>query len=245
MSTTNDGSTTDDDSASAEAIQCPVEGCEYEGSMDSVAAHVLGTRDDRHSLDDLRLAPGDGEDFGSETGDRSVPVAPEDLPEDFDLSFVRDALVLLELVREYDVGSLDELDESELTGLYALLADLRGSADEARRTVRNELLDRLDADRDIDTEFGEVTRYSYEATDLEDEERVAERLERAGVDPESVTSLDPEKVERAVEETDLRLEDVFEVEEVERLRLTDADADERREKLRSFDPELRRALERL
>lgn len=241
---TPDERTTDDGSASTDASECPVEECEYEASMDSVAAHVLGTQDDRHSLDGLRWTR-DDDGTDSETSGRSVPVIPEELPEDFDLSFARDALVLLELVRGYGVESLDELDETELTDLYALLADLRGSADDARKEVRNELLDRLDADQDIDAELGAVSRYSYETTDLEDEERVAERLERAGVEREAVTSLDPEKVERAVEETDLRLEDVFEVDEVERLRLTATDADERREKLSSFEPELRQLLERL
>lgn len=244
MSTTDDSATANEDSTSTDAVECPVDGCEYEGPMESVAAHFLGTPEDRHSLDDVRFARDGDRGSDSGTGGRSASETPAELPDDLDLSFLRDALSLLELLEEYDADSFDELDEVELTDLYVLLAALRGSADDARKAVRDELHDRLDADQDVDAGFGTVSRYSYEATDLADEDRVRERLERAGVDPDAVTSLDSEKVEKAVEETDLRREDVFDLEEVERLRVTDTEDDDREGSVSGLDADLRRLLER-
>lgn len=243
MSTTDDAATANEDSTSTDAVECPVDGCEYEGPMESVAAHLLGTPEDRHSLDDVRFVRDGGRGSGSGTDGRSASEASPELPDDLDASFLRDALSLLELLEGYDADSLHELDEVELTDLYVLLAALRGSADDARKAVRDELHDRLDADQDVDAEFGTVSRYSYEAADLADENRVRKRLERAGVDPDAVTSLDPEKVEKAVEETDLRREDVFDLEEVERLRVTDTE-DDREGSVSGLDADLRRLLER-
>ncbi|WP_128477179.1 hypothetical protein [Halorussus pelagicus] len=157
----------------------------------------------------------------------------------FELGFERDALVLLELAREYDLSSLDDLGTLQLADLYSLLADLKNSADDARKEVRDELLEDVSEDRTIPADLGSVSRTTYHYRRVEDEATVHRALEDAGVEPESVRSFDKSKLKDAIEETDLEEDDVFDVEERPTIRISESHDDRRRRHFERLDDEIR------
>ncbi|WP_135854915.1 hypothetical protein [Halorussus salinus] len=180
---------------------------------------------------------------GSESsGGRSKPSdgdpdAADETP--FELGFERDALVLLELAREYDLSSLEDLGTWQLADLYSLLADLKNSADDARQDVRDELLEHVSEDRTIPADLGSVSRTTYNYRQVADEERVHRALADAGVDPEEVRSFDKSKLKDAIEETDLEEEDVFDVDERPTIRISESHDDRRRRHFERLDDEIR------
>jgi hypothetical protein len=111
--------------------------------------------------------------------------------------------------------------------------------------VRDALLERVQDDREVASDFGTARRYSYTTSRLRDEETVTAALEGEGIDPESVRSLDAEKVEAAVEETDLDPEAVFAFEEGHRIRRTGAGTERRRAAFEELRPQVRALLDRL
>lgn len=233
-------------------VECPVSDCSYSDAVRSVAGHVSGTDDDAHSWS--RLDYDGARDFVMtekrrqrgelETGAGSDgPDSPDADDADFELGFERDALVLLELAHEYDLSSLDDLGVGQLADLYALLADLKNSADDARTQVRDKLQEEVREDGTISADFGSVNRHTREYRSLEDDATVRAALEDADVDPESVRSFDKGKLKDAVEETDLDDESVFDVEERPRIRIAGSNDDRRRERFDRLDPEIRSLVE--
>lgn len=152
-----------------------------------------------------------------------------------DLSFARAAVAVAALGREYEGDSLAELDAFRLSNLYALLSAVASGADDARREVRDALLEEVQDDREIESDVGTVRRATYERTELRDEETVREALDRAGVDPTAVTSFDRGKLEDAVDDAPLDPADVFETEERPRVRRTDVDESSVEAALRDVD----------
>ncbi|UPW02004.1 hypothetical protein M0R88_07890 [Halorussus gelatinilyticus] len=169
---------------------------------------------------------------GSDTAD-----AADETP--FELGFERDALVLLELAREYDLSSLDDLGTWQLADLYSLLADLKNSADDARKEVRDELLENVREERTVAADLGSVSRTTYNYRRVADETTVHRALADAGVDPEEVRSFDKSKLKDAIEETDLEEDDVFDVDERPTIRISDSHDDQRRRHFERLDDEVR------
>lgn len=222
---------------------CPVEGCEYSDVPSLVAAHVNGTADDGHDWSDLPYdgpgafleavrdaeggPEGDGEPSdGSHSGpaDGGGEAEPRPVAEAVDVAELRRAaratFATLEGIGDEPLG---ELALDDLVDLYTLLSVLQGSASSARSAVRGELLARVDGDVELSAEFGTVSRSTRTGRSLRDPETVAERLERAGVDPETARAFDDDLVAEAVEETDLEETDVFELEERGSVRRVDVD----------------------
>lgn len=242
------------DATDYDPVECPVSDCTYRDAVRSVAAHVSGTHDDGHSWDRLgydgardfvetekrrqRQADGGGAPTTAATDD-----GPADDDSDFELGFEREALVLLRLASEYDLDSLDDLGTGQLTDLYSLLADLKNSTEDARKEVRDALLEDLRTDCEVSAELGSVERRTYEYRQLEDERTIRRALDDADVDPESVRSFDEGKLRDAVEESDLDEDDVFEVDERHQIRIAGSNDDRRREHVERLDPEVRSLVE--
>ena len=179
----------------------------------------------------------------SSTSTSSTPAAtipPKDPPEfGLDLDFIRDVLVLFDAVEEYDVDSLDELDTFRLVNLYTLFSDVSSSADDARKEVRDKLLEVVQDDRRVESDFGAVKRTTNKRRNLKDKETVATQLEAAGIDPEEARSFDTKKVKKLVSERGLRESAVFDIEERAYVRKSGADDESRRKAYNRLDPELR------
>ncbi|WP_137286451.1 hypothetical protein [Halorussus salinisoli] len=177
----------------------------------------------------------------SETADESEATDEPEPP--FELGFEREALVLLKLVSEYDLSSLDALGTGQLADLYSLLADLKNSAEDARKEVRDALLDELHEDGTLSADLGSVERRTYEYRRTRDESDVRRALVDAGVNPESVRSFDEGKLRDAIEETDLDEDAVFDVDERAQIRISDSNDDRRREQFERLDAEIRSLVE--
>lgn len=201
-------------------IECPVEGCEYENRIRSVAAHISGTHDENHSWDRL------GHD-----GARAFVVARKQQQKkvnetesiELPVDFAHETLVLFALVDEYDFDSLDDLDPFRLTNLYALLSTITRSSDDAREIVRDVLLERIHDDRAVESDYGEIRRYTTQRRHVRDEDIVLDTIEGAGIDPATVLSVDKQKLATAIEGTDIDDEQVFEMEDTPRIQRTGVD----------------------
>ncbi|WP_266079673.1 hypothetical protein [Haladaptatus caseinilyticus] len=222
---------------------CPAAGCEYEDSIRSVAAHISGTDDDRHSWKNLAFdgardfviqqkrrqqgrTNSDGTAVGraksdsvtssaatSTTGSKASTSEMADDIRELDLEFARDALVLLDLIRRYDTDSLAELDTFRLANLYTLLSDVSRGADDARKQVRDVLSDELQDDRTVPSDFGTVRRYTSRRRNQKDEAVIRAELERAGIDPREAMSFDTTKLKQFAEERAFDESTVFDFEE--------------------------------
>ncbi|SIQ66602.1 hypothetical protein SAMN05421858_0011 [Haladaptatus litoreus] len=250
---------------------CPAAGCDYEDAIRSVAAHISTTDDDRHSWDNLvfdgardfvirekrRQQDGATNDqnppnsppmeVGSSPKTESIQTPtqtpdPDEIPQ-LDLGFARDALVLLDLARQYDADSLTELDTFRLVNLYTLLSDVSRGADDARKEVRDALLGVLQDDRRISSDFGSVKRYTTQRRNQKDEEVIRAELNRAGIDPDEARSFDTKKLKELAEERGLDESAVFDREERTYVKKSSADGDGRRRAFEKLDPELRSLIE--
>lgn len=162
-----------------------------------------------------------------------------------DTSFADDAMAVLSLLRRYDTTDLSDLDTFRLVNLYALVSDLRSSAESARKAVRDALLEEIQDDREVPGDYGTVKRHTYESHRLKEEETVRAALARAGIDPVAVMSLDGDKIEDAVEAGRLDEDAVFDTEERASIRRVSVAEERRDELLADLDPELRSLLERV
>jgi hypothetical protein len=250
------------DATDYDPVGCPVSDCTYRDAVRSVAGHVGRSDDDDHSWD--RLGYDGARDFvmtekrrqrgvlnadetNAETDtaeaagtDRSTPhESPEIEDADFELGFERDALVLLELARKYDLSSLEDLGTAQLADLYSLLADLKNSADDARKEVRDALLKEVREDGTISADLGSVNRATYEYRRVRDERAVRDALAAADVDPEEVRSFDKSKLRDAIEESGLSEDAVFDIEERPQIRISDSNDDRREERFDRLDSEIR------
>jgi hypothetical protein len=76
--------------------------------------------------------------------------------------------------------------------------------------------------------FGSVQRTTRRNRSLKNDEEVLDMLEEEGLEPERVMSVDREKVDDALDVTELSKRDVYEIETSEYVRKADVD-DERKE----------------
>ena len=250
-----------------DTVECPVADCGHQDAIRRVAAHVSGTDDSEHSWDGLgyggarefvmaekRRQQGDGQQGdgrpsgdGRQRTDGATRPGPgrveEESSEPFELGFERDALLIASLVREYDIDTLSDLDIYRLANLYSLLADLRSSAEDARKEVRDALLGRVQDDRDINSDFGRIRRQTYSRRQVKDEETVFAVLRREGVDPEAVTGIDTSQLKTVVENADIDPNAVFDFEERPQIRLGEVDDLRRRERYEQLPADVRSFVE--
>jgi hypothetical protein len=99
--------------------------------------------------------------------------------------------------------------------LHTLLSDVQRSANNLRQDVADVLLQRLHNDRPVSGPFGSVQRTARRNRTLKDDHEVLETLEEAGIDRERVLGVDRNKVDDALDVTELSESDVYEVEESE------------------------------
>lgn len=252
-------------------VSCPVDDCDFEDPIRSVAAHVARTDDEAHAWDRLEydgprefvtvekasqragnrqrsIVRPDGFESGSRavSGSKSASEAgskpgaeggsrhrADDGP--LDRTFLREAVAVDALLDRYDADDLGDLDPFRLANLYALLSALSSDADDARKTVRDELLEQVQDDRTIETDVGGVSRRTADRRRLRDEETVRQRLETAGVDPAAAMSFDSSKVDEAIEIAGIDPDDVFETERRAYIRRDDVDQEAVAELLESLD----------
>ena len=167
-------------------------------------------------------------DAGAEPEDRTEP----------DLDVYADALLLVDALERHDVGALEDVETNGLVNLYTLLSDVQRNADDLRQDVADVLLNRLHHDRPVTGTFGSVRRTTRRTRSLKDEEEVLAALEDAGIDRERVMGVDRDRVDDALEVTELSTRDVYDVEERAYVRKAAVDEERKETRLQGLKDQL-------
>lgn len=154
------------------------------------------------------------------------------------LDVYSDALLLIDSLERNDVADLAGLETDTLIDLYTLLSDVQRNANDLRKDVADVLLNRLHHDRPVSGPFGSVQRTTRRNRSLEDEDVVLETLEEAGIEPERVMSVDRDKVDDALEVTELSEHDVYEIDESEYVRKAEVDEERKETRLQGLKDQL-------
>src|SRR6056297_2479970 len=155
-----------------------------------------------------------------------------------DLDVYADALLLIDALERHEVEVLEDIETSALVNLYTLLSDVQRNANDLRQDVADVLLTRLHHDRPVSGPFGSVQRTTRRNRSLKDENEVLETLEDAGIDPERVMGVDRQKVDDALDVTELSEGDVYEIEESEYVRKAEVDEERKETRLQGLKDQL-------
>jgi hypothetical protein len=155
-----------------------------------------------------------------------------------DLQVYSDALLVTDALERHEMDDLAAIDTDALVNLYTILSDVQRSADDLRKEIADVLLHRIHHDSPVSGQFGSVQRTSRRQRTLKDEETVLNALEAAGIDRERVTSVDRDKVDDALEVTELSESDLYEIETTEYVRKADVDEDTKETRLQGLKDRL-------
>ncbi len=168
------------------------------------------------------------DDEESSTEDRVEP----------DIGVYSDALLLIDALERHDPSNLTELDTDALVNLYTLLSDVQREANDLRQDIADVLLNRINHDSPVHAQFGSVQRTARRSKSLRDEEEVLAALEDAGINRERVLGVDPDKVDDALDVTELRESDVYDVTETEYVRKAEVDEEIKETRLQGLKDRL-------
>ena len=158
--------------------------------------------------------------------------------EEPELQVYGDALLLTDALERYDMTDPTTIETDALVDLYTMLSDVQRSADDLRKQIADVLLSRLHHDQPVSGQFGSVQRTSRRQRSLKDEETVVNTLEAAGIDRERVTSLDRDKVDDALEVTELAESDLYDLDTTEYVRKADVDEETKETRLQGLKDRL-------
>lgn len=168
-------------------------------------------------------------DTGEEESERKEP----------DVAVYSDALLLIDALERHDVTTLTEMETNALVNLYILLSDVQRDANDFRQDIADVLLSRVHHDQPTYGQYGSIQRTSRRNRSLKDEDEVLSKLEAAGIDRERVMGVDREKVDEALEVTELSEADVYEIEESEYVRKAEVDEEVKETRLQGLKDRLR------
>lgn len=163
---------------------------------------------------------------------------PEEERTEPDLDVYADALLLIDALERHEVEVLEDIETGALVNLYTLLSDVQRNANDLRQDVADVLLNRLHHDRPVSGSFGSVQRTTRRNRSLRDENEVLETLEDTGIDPERVMGVDRQKVDDALDVTELSEGDVYEIEESEYVRKAEVDEERKETRLQGLKDQL-------
>ncbi|WP_336037692.1 hypothetical protein [Halobacterium yunchengense] len=157
---------------------------------------------DRYAVEDGALRRGDATGESPLVREREHP----------DATALRDdARLLAALLDRRDLASLPGLADGDVVDLYVALSDVQRGADDVRRTVGDELLDRIGPSGRLQGRFGTVSRAERERRRLRDESTVFDALDDHGIPREWVTGVDTDRLDVVLAVTDLDADEVYDV----------------------------------
>jgi polyhydroxyalkanoate synthesis regulator phasin len=162
----------------------------------------------------------------------------DDQREEPDVDVYADALLLIDALERYDLSTPEETETPALVNLYTLLSDVQRNANELRKEIRSLLLDRLHHDQPVSGQFGSVQRTTRRNRSLKDDELVLNAFESAGIERERLTTVDSNKVDDALDVTELSETDVYEIDEREYVRKADVDEEKKESRLQGLKDQL-------
>ena len=155
-----------------------------------------------------------------------------------DLDVYADMLLLIDALERHDPTNLEACETPALINLYTLLSDVQRNAGDLRQTVREVLLGRLHHDQPVHGQYGSVQRTSRRNRSLKDDEEVIDVLEEVGIPRERIMAVDREKVDDALDVTDLSESAVYEIEVSEYVRKADVDEERKETRLQGLKDQL-------
>lgn len=155
-----------------------------------------------------------------------------------DLDVYADMLLLIDALERHDPTALEECETPALINLYTLLSDVQRNAGDLRQAVRGVLLDRLHHDQPVHGQYGSVQRTSRRNRSLKDDDEVVRVLEDAGIPRERFMAVDREKVDDALDVTDLSEADLYDIDESEYVRKADVDEERKETRLQGLKDQL-------
>jgi hypothetical protein len=167
--------------------------------------------------------------------DRDTEGEPREEP---NIPVYSDALLLIDALERHDPTNLGAIDTPTLVNLYTLLSDVQRNANDLRQDVSDVLLDRLHHDRPVYGQYGSVQRTTRRNRSLKPDEEVLAVLEAAGIDRERVMGVDRDKVEDALDVTELAETAVYDVEEREYVRKAEVDEEVKESRLQGLKDRL-------
>ncbi|MCH7659999.1 MAG: hypothetical protein IH933_05285 [Euryarchaeota archaeon] len=155
-----------------------------------------------------------------------------------DLAIYADMLLLTDALERHDPTALDECETPALINLYTLCSDVQRNAGDLRQTVRELLLDRLHHDQSVHGQYGSVQRTTRRTRTLKDDEQVLRVLKEAGIPRERVMGVDREKVDEALDVTELAESAVYEIENSEYVRKAEVNEERKETRLQGLKDQL-------
>ena len=171
-----------------------------------------------------------------DSGDEAETIEEERTEPDLDV--YADALLLIDALERHEVEILEDTETGALVNLYTLLSDVQRNANNLRQDVADVLLNRLHHDRPVSGSFGSIQRTTRRNRSLRDKNEVLETLEDVGIDPERVMGVDRQKVDDALDVTELSEGDVYEIEESEYVRKAEVDEERKETRLQGLKDQL-------
>ena len=155
-----------------------------------------------------------------------------------DLDVYADMLLLIDTLERHNPAELEEWETPALINLYTLLSDVQRNAGDFRTEVREVLLDRLHHDKPVHGQYGSVQRTTRRNRSLKDDEEVLHVLEEAGIPRERLLSVDREKVDEALEVTELSESAVYAIDERAYVRKAEVDEERKETRLQGLKDQL-------
>ncbi len=118
--------------------------------------------------------------------------------------------------------------------LHTLLSDVQRGANDLRKDIADILLDRVHHDQPVHAQYGSVQRTSRRSKSLKDDKEVLAALKDAGIDQDRVLGVDPDKVEDALDVSDLHEQDVYDIEERAYVRKADVNEEVKETRLQGL-----------
>lgn len=175
-----------------------------------------------------QLIKGTATSSDDQTQDRTEP----------DLDIYADMLLLIDALERQNPSALEECETPGLINLYTLLSDVQRNAGDLRTAVREVLLDRLHHDQPVHGQYGSVQRTTRRNRTLNDDDEVLRVLEEAGIPRERLMSVDREKVDDALDVTELTESAVYEIDESAYIRKAEVDEERKETRLQGLKDQL-------
>lgn len=170
--------------------------------------------------------------------DEEGPLDPDERTEP-DVGVYADALLLIDALERLELEPLEDEETEALVDLYTLLSDVQRSANDLRQDVADVLLGRVHHDRPVSGQYGSVQRTSRRNRSLKDDEEILSLIEaETQIDPEQVMGVDRDKLDEALDVTELSETDVYEVTESEYVRKAEVDEDVKETRLQGLKDRL-------
>ena len=155
-----------------------------------------------------------------------------------DIDVYTDSVLLIDALRRYDIQNPETVDTDSLIDVYTLLSDVQRNANSYRKEIADALLDRIHHDKPIHAQYGSVQRIESRRRKIGDEDEIKSKIKNQGIEPERVMGIERDKLDEALEVTELSEDDVYDISHSEYIRKSQVDEDVKKSRLQGLKDKL-------